>query len=256
MSTLDRFACAAFPLVAFLAQGAAVTSIGVALATWSRRLGRAVAVSVSSYVLVTFGWILCLELVPEILVKTGLIPRQDSGMQEFISMLVAIACPFFSQLVVLGTMSLPPSDGMAFHIGQLIVVLGILLLALAVLALTLATFNRSVGRASERPRRAPRQPGQASALRLPRLWLVGSRRGSAPCPPGEFRGHIVPGTPHPTLKAVPGEAIYDKGGRNLAHLTDRQQFEAENDDGICLRRAKDVKTETKHQGRTKCSGDE
>ncbi len=183
LSTLDRFACAAFPLLAFLVQGAAVTSIGVALATWSRRLGRAVAVSVSSYVLVTFGWILCLELVPEILVKTGMIPRQDSGMQEFVGMLVASACPFGSQLVVLGTMSLPPSDGMAFHIGQLIVVLGILLFALVVLALTLATFNRCVGRVPEGPRRPPRQPGQATALRLPRLWLGGSRRASAPCPP-------------------------------------------------------------------------
>ncbi len=42
----------------------------------------------------------------------------------------------------------------------------------------------------------------------------------------------VPGTPYLTLKAVPGEAIYDKSGRNLVHVTDRQQFEAEIDDGF------------------------
>jgi ABC-type transport system involved in multi-copper enzyme maturation permease subunit len=40
-----------------LAYGAAITSLGLALATWLTRLGRAVALSVMAYVFVTAGWI-------------------------------------------------------------------------------------------------------------------------------------------------------------------------------------------------------
>ncbi len=39
-----------------LAIGAAVSSLGVALATWCTRLGRAVGLTVTAYVLVTVGW--------------------------------------------------------------------------------------------------------------------------------------------------------------------------------------------------------
>ena len=39
-----------------LAYGAAITSLGLALATWISRFGRAVAVSVGAYVIVTVGW--------------------------------------------------------------------------------------------------------------------------------------------------------------------------------------------------------
>jgi ABC-type transport system involved in multi-copper enzyme maturation permease subunit len=45
-----------------LAYGAAITSLGLALATWIARLGRAVALSVSAYVLISIGWIFILVL--------------------------------------------------------------------------------------------------------------------------------------------------------------------------------------------------
>ncbi len=49
---------AALLMAAFvLASGAAVTSLGLAMATWCSRLGRAVALTVSLYLLVTVGWI-------------------------------------------------------------------------------------------------------------------------------------------------------------------------------------------------------
>ncbi|MEJ7637191.1 MAG: ABC transporter permease [Singulisphaera sp.] len=41
-----------------LASGAAVTSLGLAAATWCSRLGRAVGLTVAGYVLATVGWIL------------------------------------------------------------------------------------------------------------------------------------------------------------------------------------------------------
>ncbi len=43
-------------LVLFLSYGAAFTSLGLALATWTARAGRAVACSVGTYVLVVIGW--------------------------------------------------------------------------------------------------------------------------------------------------------------------------------------------------------
>ena len=39
-----------------------VTSFGLALATWMRRVGRAIAISVASYVTIAFGWFLFLEM--------------------------------------------------------------------------------------------------------------------------------------------------------------------------------------------------
>ncbi len=45
-----------------LVQGAVVTSVGLALATWIQRVGRAVAVSVVSYIFFAFGWPVFLEM--------------------------------------------------------------------------------------------------------------------------------------------------------------------------------------------------
>ncbi len=51
-------ALAAFLTAAFvLSSGAAVTSLGLAMATWCSRLGRAVGLTVSLYLLVTVGWL-------------------------------------------------------------------------------------------------------------------------------------------------------------------------------------------------------
>ena len=52
-----------FPAVFFLAHGAAVTSLGLALATWLRRTGLAVAVSVGAFVLGSIGWIIAVVAV-------------------------------------------------------------------------------------------------------------------------------------------------------------------------------------------------
>ncbi len=183
-NTIDRFACVGLPVAAFLVQGAAVTSLGVALATWFRRLGRAVAVSVTSYAFYAFGWILCLELIPEMLTVSGLISPQDSNALEFLTVIVASACPFGGQFVPILTTALPPSESReAYYIAQFIVILAILTFALVVLALTLATFDRCAGRAPERPRRPPQPPRQATFVRRLRLWSTASPPRGAACPP-------------------------------------------------------------------------
>ena len=45
-----------------LAYGAVITSLGLALATWVSRLGRAVALCVSAYVVFSIGWLLIVAL--------------------------------------------------------------------------------------------------------------------------------------------------------------------------------------------------
>jgi hypothetical protein len=47
-----------------LAYAAAITSLGLAAATWIPRLGRVITVSVMAYVLVAVGWPLALEILP------------------------------------------------------------------------------------------------------------------------------------------------------------------------------------------------
>ena len=42
-----------------------------------------------------------------------------------------------------------------------------------------------------------------------------------------------------------GRAIYEKGGLNLANLTDEQQIEAEDDYRICVRRGSDEEAKPK-----------
>jgi hypothetical protein len=84
----------------------------------------------------------------------------------FIVEIVGTACPIGGQLFTFETASWPAVQSRgAFYIGQVIMLLMTLGFALIMLALTIATFNRCVGRASERPRRAPRPPRRAAEHR-------------------------------------------------------------------------------------------
>ena len=76
-----------------LAQGAAVTSVGLALATWSRRVGRAVAISVAAYAFVAFLSPILLEILPVVLVDSGLFGVSDGPTVEFIVELVVDDLP-------------------------------------------------------------------------------------------------------------------------------------------------------------------
>ena len=76
VDTLDRIAVlVVLPAGLLLAQGAAVTSFGPALATWVARIGRAVAISVASFAALAFGWLVVLEMgvLTDLLVWAGLV---------------------------------------------------------------------------------------------------------------------------------------------------------------------------------------
>ena len=53
-----------------------------------------------------------------------------------------------------------------------------------------------------------------------------------------------------------GRAIYEKGGLNLANLTDEQQIEAEDDYRICVRRGSEQESKPKKRQRKMLQDDE
>jgi ABC-type transport system involved in multi-copper enzyme maturation permease subunit len=172
LTRIDRVAFVCFPTAMLLAQGAVVVSVGLALATWIARLGRAVAVSVASYAFVAFGWLLVveMEIVTSVLGWLGLFDRNDRDARLFLDMLIGNFCPFGGQIVTYGsTHWMQAADRYAFYICHVIVLLVMLGFALLMLGLTFVTFDRSMGRMPERPRRAPRPPKAARAGRGPHV---------------------------------------------------------------------------------------
>jgi ABC-type transport system involved in multi-copper enzyme maturation permease subunit len=122
-------------LTVILVCGALVTSLGLALATWVRRPGLALALGVVVYVLVTVGWVFLVLVLWRMSAWT-------EGM--------ASASPFWAAA---GATALSDRPGMLppfwDYVCWIVFWLGIhLVTTLALLALTLRTFNRCVGRVS------------------------------------------------------------------------------------------------------------
>jgi ABC-type transport system involved in multi-copper enzyme maturation permease subunit len=61
LAVWERILAATFCPADFLASGAVIVSLGLLLATWVRRLGRAVALSVIAYFLTAIGWIMLIQ---------------------------------------------------------------------------------------------------------------------------------------------------------------------------------------------------
>ncbi len=118
-----------------LAYGAAVTSLGLALATWVPRLGRALTLSVAAYVLVTAGWFF--------LVLATMDAPEGRG--------PAAASPFYGVMFPL----LWPEDSIEWSLTWAVVYAAV---AAILLLVTLQTFDRCLGRIDGRPR----GPGPAS----------------------------------------------------------------------------------------------
>jgi hypothetical protein len=138
-----------------LAYGAAITSLGLALATWQRRLGRAVALSVAAYL---FFAVVC-PTVGLMIVRTG-----PDG-------LVWIWCsPFFGMYLPMGWVlwrgRWGPGPSPLAKANEMIVWIALITAVAYVLyRATLATFDRSLGRVPDRPDRSthPRQSRSVGA---------------------------------------------------------------------------------------------
>jgi ABC-type transport system involved in multi-copper enzyme maturation permease subunit len=130
-----------------LAYGAAITSLGLALATWISRFGRAIGSCVGIYVMVAVGW----PIMVMILGPHSPSQRWDEGL--------AVASPFFGPGQITAEM-MWRNRGNDFDIlrwgGGWIAVY--LIGALCLYLVTLALFNKNMGRITKnRPGRARTQ---------------------------------------------------------------------------------------------------
>jgi ABC-type Na+ efflux pump permease subunit len=127
-----------------LSCGAAITSLGLAMATWCPRLGRAVGLTVSLYLLVTVGWLFL-----------NLAIRDGPGERGLM-----MGSPWFCPGIMTAELR-HGHDALVWN-GGIFWTLVYALTALVLLAATLATFNRCLGRVGGRespPRRGgPRVP--------------------------------------------------------------------------------------------------
>jgi ABC-type transport system involved in multi-copper enzyme maturation permease subunit len=127
-----------------LAYAAAITSFGLALATWIKRLGRVVVINVLAYVLIAVGW----PLIVGVIAMTNGVPRADVDGLFMASPFVGIyATTERASQVYVSTYSTPNWNPLwpLFWIGVYSAAAVILAYA------TLLTFDRCMGRALERP---------------------------------------------------------------------------------------------------------
>jgi ABC-type transport system involved in multi-copper enzyme maturation permease subunit len=175
---IDGVAFACLPTALMLAQGAVVTSFGLALATWMSRVGRAIAVSVACYAVIAFAWIVLIEVgvVSDLLSWLGVFGQYHQDASNFYELMEYSLSPLGAQISPSQSVDWAEAIGRyAFYIGHVIVLLFTIGVALLFLGLTLATFNRSMGRMPERARRAPRQPRRALPPRGPHMPATASR---------------------------------------------------------------------------------
>ncbi len=114
-----------------LAAGAAITSLGLAMATWSARLGRAVGLTVSLYLLAAVGWMF------------AVFAMSGGRNSEFLAM----GSPFFWGGAMTDAVFHGPNDKvMSWGLGWIIFYA---IAATFLLGATLASFDRCLGRIEE-----------------------------------------------------------------------------------------------------------
>jgi hypothetical protein len=130
---------AAFLLVAtILVHGALIASVGLALAVWMKRQGRAIAFSVGFAVLIGAGWPILIE-----------VSRMGPGGEG-----IASLSPVMTAGNLVGNLGGRRRDGLDMNWWAAFWDLECLVLALGLLWLTVRTFDGCFGRMPERPRRA------------------------------------------------------------------------------------------------------
>ncbi len=129
-----------------IAQGATLASLGLALATWISRTGRAVTWTISALVAAVIGW-------PVI----GFMLFGDGGQAESIQLGVVMGSPFYNSAMPTVLMENRGRGGMqnemenGVFLGLIFWTFAYALLALGLFLATLATFDRCLGRTPDRP---------------------------------------------------------------------------------------------------------
>ncbi|SIN73277.1 ABC-type transport system involved in multi-copper enzyme maturation, permease component [Singulisphaera sp. GP187] len=143
----------AVPLVVglILSFGAALTSLGLALATWIQRQGQVMALTVTAYVLVTIGWPLLAELL---------------GMATSGSLALGIgsASPWLGTVAPNLLVQISNNDWPEYAAWLFVWCIVDSLLAVSLLAATLGTFDRCLGRGTTKFAATPPRPKPALKL--------------------------------------------------------------------------------------------
>ncbi len=151
------------------ANSAVITSLGLVMATWVNRLGRAVALCISTFVVFSIGWVLLVFLLA--------IPGQATD--HFIVPMV-MGSPLYGMLF--GTLALSaggpqfPGGPNSAGVGAFIWIVIDGTVALLLFMTVLATFDRCLGRISEVAGRLPPYPPKKLFATDPDFdaWLVES----------------------------------------------------------------------------------
>jgi ABC-type transport system involved in multi-copper enzyme maturation permease subunit len=133
-----RYGGVALVMGLVLAYGAALASLGLALATWFPRGNQAATLGVAAHVLVTVGWAVMIAMLTQ-------------GVRGYRAPGLASASPFIAVMFTTLTIQQPPSEGWPDCVGWVAFWIVIeLSAAVVLLAATLATFDRCVGRQRRR----------------------------------------------------------------------------------------------------------
>jgi ABC-type transport system involved in multi-copper enzyme maturation permease subunit len=154
ITTADRVIAGVLPAAFFLVHSAAVTSLGLALATWLRRTGLAVAVSVMAFVVMSIGWVFFVESALRSIVNSWQTRYGWWGSEQVHSILQVLTAlsPMGGQVTPLEILNVTWDRDRAFSWEVLLVELGVVaVVALLFLGLTLLSFNRCMGRMNESP---------------------------------------------------------------------------------------------------------
>ena len=157
--------------VAVLAQGAALVSLGLALATWIKRTGAATAWTVAVYLVASVGWpvlgvFLRFDRLQVVNGKAVLI-IQDQFLSAVLDILLAMGSPAFAAAIALASALQVGGGSSERAAGALAVLVGwtvaYALLAWSLFELTARTFDRCLGRMPERPVRPRARPRPSKA---------------------------------------------------------------------------------------------
>jgi hypothetical protein len=179
ITTADRVTAGILPSLFLMAHATAVTSLGLALATWLRRTGLAVAASVGAFLVGSIGGIIA-------------VPAVYRPLADWWSDHVATLNINTKLLIEQTTLALSPLGGQTvpfdlllnvFQLNRALICKALLvdvafvaLTAVGLLGLTLVTFNRCMGRMNETPGLLPRLGVARYVHRvLPRPVTAGER---------------------------------------------------------------------------------
>jgi ABC-type transport system involved in multi-copper enzyme maturation permease subunit len=171
MDLSDRLAACGLLAATLLAHGAAMTTLGLCLATWVQRQGKAVGMNVTFFVLLSCAW-------PLVISMGSSRPTEPHSMRwDLLSPIVTVA------LVV------DDLVGPVYHyripIGNIAICdVVMLLVSLSLLAANIGTFDRHMGRMPERrPLPEPEVPVDWPPTRRPGAREAGGRQNRAARPP-------------------------------------------------------------------------